>query len=334
MVWNLIGTPNQNAIVQDALDRCDFPFQWLEPELRSEVGKTQIPVEWADLSRYGQAQAMDVPRMHDDHEDATETHDHADEHDHGDPDGLQHFHVTDPETGDKAHGIGFRSRVLGLAWYSGKVTLEVTMEQEPELAKEVFLAEGAHMVDFFYMTDEHRRLVWNAVHTDVEDLPPGISIQDGVDLGHGHGWFDVGGYYSWVGEAFMGLFIKAFSDLPVTIRFDHPATSEAARETREAFLGVETPDTPVEEPVSPPEPPAEDPVVEPEDPGLPAPPEEPLPEPEDGGEADEAPFFGLESSEVFHDSHKKVAREVVWQSAQAALDDGRRPCKVCKPTKY
>lgn len=321
MVWNLVGTANQNAIVQDALNRCDFPFQWLESELRSEVGKTQIPVEWADLSRYGQAEAMDVPR-------------HGADHDHDEQE-LTHFHVEDPETGDKAHGIGFRNRVLGLAWYSGKISLEVTMELQPELAKEVFLAEGAHMVDFFYMNDEHRRGVWNAVHTDVEDLPAGINIEDGIDLGHGHGWFDVGGYYSWVGEAFMGLFIKAFSDLPVTIHFHHPATPEAARETREAFLGTETPEPPVEEPTVEPEAPAPPPAPEepmPEDPiaPTPTPPEEPT-APEDGGEA-EAPFYGKSNSKVFHDSHKGITRDVEWDSVEEAVNDGRRACKVCKPS--
>lgn len=314
MVWNLVGTPSQNAIVQDALNRCDFPFQWLEPELRSEVGKTQIPVEWADLSRYGQANAVEVPRAAGGHGD----------HDHGhDERELTHFHVEDPETGDKAHGIGFRSRVLGLAWYSGKVSLENTLESDPELAKEVFLAEGAHMVDFFYMTEDHRRKVWNAVHDDAADLPEGTPVGNGTDLGHGHGWFDVGGYYSWVGEAFMGLFIKAFSDLPVTINFDHPATPEAAAETRVAFLGTETP-----------EPPAEDPVVEPEQPGTPVPPEDPIEPaptpPEDGGGA-EAPFYGLEGSKVFHDSHKRVAREVEWGTFEEAINAGRTPCKVCKP---
>lgn len=291
-IWNLRGTPEQNRIIEETLERVDFPWKWLVAELQNEVGKSTIPVEWEDLSRYAEEEEDNheakmvsrKPRRHG-----------------GDAD----YHI-----------VGYRNRVLGLAWYSGKVTLDSTLVNEPELAGEVFMSEGAHMVDFFYMDDRMRAGVWNAFHPDEEDVPLETLIEDGVPIGHNHGWFDVGGYYSWVGEAFMGGFVKAFSDLPVTISFDHAATPEAAAEIRRVFGLEETPEVPdepiVEEPVAP----------------------EPTPEePEDDSSVtapDGSPFFGIRGSVVFHDSHRGIDKEVTWSSYEAAVND-RRPCKVCKP---
>lgn len=44
-----------------------------------------------------------------------------------------------------------------------------------------------------------------------------------------------------------------------------------------------------------------------------------------------APFFGLVKSKVVHDDHEGVAREVEWPTLAAALADGRRACRVCRP---
>lgn len=219
MIWELQGTESQNAIVREGLGRCTFPFDVLLPELRSEAGKDRIPIEWADLSRWGAQAKSFGSDHHDDHGD----HDHEREWGHVHPEG--------------AHGIAFRNRVLGLAWYSGKVSLDIQMESNPALAQEVLLAEGAHMIDFFYMTDQHKVAIWNALHHSdpSAQLRPDTPVKDGTDLGHGHSWFDVGGYYSWVGEAWMGLFIRAYSDLPVTINFDHPPDDRAVHITQHAF---------------------------------------------------------------------------------------------------
>lgn len=296
-VWDLRGTPEQNRVIEQTLERVDFPWHWLKEGLRNSVGRETIPVEWDDLSRYAQSNEAEShkhkARLH-------SSRAHSDEED---------FHV-----------IEYRERVLGLAWYSGKVTMEQTLVNEADLAGEVFMSEGAHMVDFFYMDDPLRIAVWNAFHSDHQDVDPETALQDGAEVHHGHSWFDVGGYYSWVGEAFMGGFVAAFSDLPVTIAFDHPTTPEVAAEIRVAFgLGDTTPEEPtpdVEEPQVPDEPTA------PKEPGA----DEPV-VPEDN----EAPFFGLDNSRVFHDSHKGIGQQVVWQSYEAAVNDGRRPCKVCKP---
>ncbi len=212
MIWNLQGTENQQRIAREGLAVCDFPFHRLAPQLRSEVGRDSIPVEWADLSRYA----------------ATSTA------------GEAHAHVH--EDGDTAHPIERvvegRRRVLGLAWYSGKVSLELSLEQDERLAHEVLLAEGAHMVDFFYMTDAHRRAVVNALHRD--QLPDNTPVVDGQPLGldgHECGWFEVGPYGMWVGEAFMEGFIESFSPVKVTIQLGHPVSPVQAAYIRRALLG-------------------------------------------------------------------------------------------------
>jgi hypothetical protein len=211
MIWDLQGTANQQRIVRDALAACDYPFERLAPELRTEAGRDSIPVDWQDLSRYNSVAERDA-----------------------------HLHVH--EDGDDAHPVirvvEGRARVLGLAWYSGKVTLDLSLERDERLAAEVMLAEGAHMVDFFYMDDQQRRGVVNALHHD--QLPNNHPIEDGQLFGldgHTCGWFDVGPYHMWVGEAFMEAFIESFSDVRVTIQLGHPVSPVQAQYIRRALLG-------------------------------------------------------------------------------------------------
>jgi hypothetical protein len=274
MIWSLQGTPNQNALVQRALDACDFPFDRLAPGLRASVGRDRIPVVWDDLSRYGaQTAAAGVAPL------------------------VRHGVDDDPH--DHAHGgdydlLEFRQRVLGLAWYSGKISLDLSMETNPLLAMEVFLAEGAHMVDFFYMTEEERVGIARAFHGNTADHGPA----------HGHGWFDVGDYRSWIGEAFMGGFIKAFApSVPVTIPFNHPATPAVGVDIRRILL---------REPVEPTPPP--DVVTPPEEPSAP-----------------QTPVFATSTSIVFHDAHKGIRQARTWPSIPQAENAGLRACRVCKP---
>lgn len=303
MRWSLRGTAQQNAIIQQALDRCDFPFETFGED-------RTIPVEWADLSRYSAAPVGgDSPLEAHAAPGASAEHDHDGEFDvlAISAELAEELRLPVEERprahGDDDHHEGVaRERVLGLAWYSGRVTIEQTLVANPTLAMEVFLSEGAHMVDFFGMTDEHRVGVWNAVHPPHQHLEPGTQIADGIDLGHGHSWFDVGGYYSWVGEAFMGLFVRAFSNVPVTINFNHAATAEASAKVRDIFL------------------PAVEDVPEPE-------PTPPTPEPEpEAGE-----YFGISGSNVVHDSHRGIRRDVEFDTLEEARAQGRRPCRTCKP---
>ena len=193
MDWQLNGTTHQNALTDAAIRRCTFPF--------SEVAPRIIPVDWQDLSRYNMLESAE---------------------------GHHHVHMN----GDIGHPVEARNRVLGLAWYSGRVTLDVSLSNDPELAAEVFLSEGAHMLDFFWFEDTHRMAVWNALHPDAEDLPLDTNVEDGTVIGGTEGWFDVGPYRSWVGEAWMGLFVRAYSDVPVTIPFDRPPHDEAVAYVR------------------------------------------------------------------------------------------------------
>lgn len=297
-ILELQGTLSQQAVVATAIARSNFPWDILLPGLQAKTGRTKIPCDWMDLSRWNAS--------------------------HADANGLPHAH------GDEAHTIereiDERQRVLGLAWYAGRVTLDLSLEHNPELAGEVFLSEAAHMADFFYMTDEHRRRIWNAFHPNDPPIQPGQSFGDGVHIGHNHSWFDVGSYRSWVGEAFMGAFTKAYSDFPVTIPFDHPVSPDVIRTTQDTLTpGLFVPVPPVPPAVEPDVPEAEPIPNPPEDePEAPAP---DVPAPKPG-----APYYaGKSSRKIFHDSHKRIAPVRTFDSFQDALDAGFRPCKTCDP---
>lgn len=199
--WDLSGlTEKQRAIITRALDLTDFDFTVLLPGLVVQRSKTTIPVEFIDMAPYER-------RL----------------------DGSAHQHVHAGE--DLGHpitrDIEGRRAVLGLAWYSGKVSVALRLEDQPDLAMEVFLAEGAHMVDFFYMTPEHREQIFAIYH--VGDAAP-----------HDHGWFEETGndlYWSWVGESFMYGFIAAFSKVHGTNdSFIHRTTPEIGQRIRDVLV--------------------------------------------------------------------------------------------------
>lgn len=208
-------TPLEQDITARALRRCTFDFERLRPGLQAAVGRDHIPVEWADLSRFSQLHVLVYVN------EGAETGER--------PVDLGHFDVE--EDGDHGHGILWRGRALGLAWYSGRVSIEKTLADEPELAGEVFLSEAAHMVDFFLMTPEQRARVFALFHGD--DPTP-----------HDHGWFEETGnhdYWSWVGESFMGGFVRAFSDFAVTLTgFNHAVTDQVARGIRDVLSPAPT----------------------------------------------------------------------------------------------
>ncbi len=264
-MWNLVGTASQNALVQQAIDRCDFDFTLCLPSLARE-GKTNVRVEWADLSRHFDGDTVSHQRSH----------------------GID----------DVAHPIERevegRLRVLGLFYLPPytKIVLDLGLEQMPVVAQEVFLAEGAHCVDYHFMTSEHRRLFVNALHA--EQLPPGADTSDGVAFnldGHTCSWFDVNSYGWWVGEAFMEGFIEATSDVPVTINLNHPVGPED-REVIRQFLGID----------------------------------EPAPEPEV-----RAFYQAKPTSKVFHDSHQGQEPQTWFASLAEAEEYGLRACRVCRP---
>lgn len=195
-LFQVEGTEHQQQVIADALARCTFRFDRVTPGLTRETGRDHVPVVWADLSRYAAAESEEE---------------------------LQ------------AHVVVARGRVLGLAYYSGKIALDVTLEHEPLLAGEVFLSEAAHMVDFFLLDDRQRRAIWDALHPGD---PANVAVLESGEVEHGHGWFDAGTYAEEAGEAWMGLFVRSFSDLPVTITFAHPPTDQAVARVRELLGDV------------------------------------------------------------------------------------------------
>ncbi len=271
-VWEYRGTPSQVAIARQTFDACSFPWEKMRDGIVAACGGAfcLVVVEWADLSRYAAARGAQ-----------SATHDH----DHG------------------VHPVERRGRVLGLAYYPqparqfpGKVVLDNSLEAEPALAAEVALSEGAHMVDFHALTNAHRIAIWNALHPGAEqDIPDGVQVVDGADLGHGHSWFDVGGYYEWLGEAWMGLFVRAFSPYPVTINFSHPPTDEAIAAVQALFL-----------------PPAVPPVV------LPT----------VRGKSRGKVYHRADAHPLWF---RLPGATVEWATPAAARAEGRRACRLCDP---
>ena len=203
-IWNLRGTASQNALVQQALALCDFPWDELRTSLARE-GRSSIAVEWADLSRFNHG---------------AEGHEHAD---------GAHTIVRE---------VDGRKRVLGLFYLPPhtKVVLDNGLASRPALAHEVFLAEAAHACDYHSFIDRGLRpKIWNALHADehhVEHVP------ESGDINHGHSWFDgPAGYSTWVGETVMALVTRAFApSVQVTINLSHPITGEAIQVLREAYF--------------------------------------------------------------------------------------------------
>lgn len=321
-IFDVRGTQQQKDLVYKALQRTNFPWELLKPKLWATKYKRKIPVEWADLTMYGavasKAVKAEVPQdnpadgplnvlreANEDREEDTqektytwkgkevsakqyahytrnkksEVDDHEHEELRGHGDQIGHVHIE--YNGDKAHGIEYRHKVLGLAWYSGKVSLDITLINDPELAQEVFLSEGAHMVDFFWMTPTQRQDIFNAFHGSTTNPPD-----------HNHSWFDVGPYNTWVGEAFMGGFIKAFSNIQVSIPFVHEPTPYVAARIRDILKS---------EPTAPTAP------------------------------TNDAYFSTAAYSWFFHRNHAYLPRRVIYDNRDAAVNTGKRPCPFCKP---
>lgn len=125
---------------------------------------------------------------------------------------------------------------LGLFYYSGRIELEQTLESNPRLAQEVFLSEAAHAVDTWLLTDADRTVLTRSWHPSGTD---------------GDAWFDAGDYSTWMGEAFMGLFVDTFApSIGATIVFKHNPTP-AAQATLRAVLGAPAPPAPPVPPAPP-----------------------------------------------------------------------------------
>lgn len=59
---------------------------------------------------------------------------------------------------------------------------------------------------------------------------------------------------------------------------------------------------------------------------IPAPIPEPTPRPDE-----EAPYFAVENSSVYHDNHRSIDRDRVFWTKDEATNAGLRPCRICRP---
>lgn len=149
-MFDLRGTEEQRRLTQAAIDRCDFLFGRLAPQLRSESQREAIVIGWADLATH--------PRT-----------------------GQARQHKLGPD-------VEHRRRVLGEAWTDGLVRIDVSVADDPELAHEVVLSELAHQVDFHYLTPAHREAIWDAYHASEPESDTGDHGHGWFDAGEYHTW--------------------------------------------------------------------------------------------------------------------------------------------------
>ena len=206
--WTLTGTATQQAIAREAFVRIKFPFD------RLTVLPGTPELGWRDLNP-GMAMAVSLRGAH-----APE---HEEERSHGD----------NHHDGDKPHKIEVvladgRHFTLGLIYIvSGRIYIDVRLTSHPDVAMQTIGAELAHAVDLFLpMTDAQRNellRLWGVGGTWWE-------VQD-----YGAEYFTLGG------EAFMGEFVKAYSDMPFDqSAFLHDSGVEPADVRR--VLGIERTD--------------------------------------------------------------------------------------------
>ncbi|MBA2741919.1 MAG: hypothetical protein H0U46_07900 [Actinobacteria bacterium] len=142
-----------------------------------------------------------------------------------------HVHIHDEE-GNEGHGIlrwiSGRWWTAGVFWTDGRIYVDVRCESRPALAREVVSAELAHSVDFFLpLSDDTKLELMDLWHPGSEDA---------------HTWWEIhdygGEYYTLGGEAFMGAFTIAYSEMePDQSAFEHRSTEEMA-DAIAAIVGV------------------------------------------------------------------------------------------------
>lgn len=189
-----IADRQHRSTIQAALNACDYPLG----RIRRASG-VRVPVTVEDTSRY--ANTVGIHALH-------------------------------PE-GDH------RAAALGLYWLptsqypAGRIVVGTSAINNVDLAREVFLAEAAHCVDYRVMTDAQRSAVFTILH-------------GGNPADHGtHGWWEEKGgedyWADWAGEAFMGLFVRSFAPLlprPLEARqpWAHRVTDDMVPLVRKALL--------------------------------------------------------------------------------------------------
>ena len=211
-IWDTGGlTAQQRTLVQAALFECSFDWGLLLPGLNAgnqwaTPGRSTIPVTCRDLSSFTGA-ITHLPH-----------------------DGHVGYHAIKIDKNGKVmdeHSPEVAAGVLGLFWFDGRVEVEQSLVNNPPLFKEVFLSEGAHAADFFFLWPNNlRQQLYNIYHPNGADT---------------HGYFE-GPYFDMVGEAFMGGFVYATTGrAPTLMGFSHPTTATVAGNIKKLLRIVEPP---------------------------------------------------------------------------------------------
>lgn len=276
--WDLTGTDNQRRISREAFDKIKFPFE----RLILLPGRPELG--WTDLNNSSMSMNSGETASTRRHEGKA----------HRDP----KQDLPDPLMGE----INGRHWVMGVIYpLSGRIYLDVRLENDPEMAATVVAAEIAHAVDFFLpMTDSMRNellRLWNK---------PGTTWWEKFDYGSE--------YFTLGGEAFMHEFVAAYTDLDFGNKtpFTHDAGVEPEDVCR--ILGIARTDAVVEEPVP-----------------VPVPPVPPVPLPSDNGHTHT--YVRLGKSKVVHKPthYDETPRKNMHVFEAETIPEGLRSCKVCKP---
>ena len=318
--WHLTGTANQRRIVREAFDRIQFPFERLRLPGVPELG-------WRDLNsrQYGEAlQSREQGRFHGEHH-----HPPANP-----PEGSPA-----PELEEKPEplfggvgGIGDdgeeRRWVMGVFYpFSARIYIDVRCESRPELAHSVVSAEIAHAVDeYLPLTEAQRHQIMLELHEGHVDH---------------HTWwerFDYSSeYYSLIGETFMILFTKAYSDIPFgsVSSFVHTGHNMSDERIRQ-IIGIERTDIVVQPATEPPPVVTPEPVAQPAPVSPDTPSQEPPPTPEPEPETTPAPEPVPDLSKLKHfvggkDIYHRLGHYGLSRGVPLTTLEGFTPCKICKP---
>ncbi len=196
-------------VLQHALNALDYPLS----RIRRNTGR-RVPVSVSDLSRFAKLVMQGASAEH------------------------FHVHQGDEDGHVLAATVNARRAALGLYWLptsahpAGRIEIDQGTFSNPDLAREVMIAELAHAVDYGVpITDDQKKAIMRALH-------------GGAEGEHGdHGWFEERGgqdYWSWQGENLMGLFMAAFAPAlprPLEARqpWTHANTPHAVEVTRQVL---------------------------------------------------------------------------------------------------
>ena len=217
--WQLTGTANQIGISQSIFERVKFPLDRLRLPGVPEFG-------WRDLNRRANNPILqEIEKQHALNGRHKKVHDKSRHHD-------DHVHE---DTYEPLYGyIEGRRYILGVFYpYSGRIYIDTRLESKPEIAQSVGSAELGHAVDeFLPLTDYQREQIMRACH--------------GGHLDH-HTWWEKidysTEYFSLIGETFMILFTKAYTDIPFgdVSSFVHTGENVTPEQIR-AIIGIERTD--------------------------------------------------------------------------------------------